>query len=101
MSNGDELHVVFGTGPLGRSVVRELFSLGKRVRAMNRGGKAGFPASVEVVAADAYDAGQALQASRGATVMYQCAMPPYSNGQRTSRLFRATLSARLLPRMQN
>jgi nucleoside-diphosphate-sugar epimerase len=74
----DELHVVIGTGPLGRAVVRELYSRGNRVRAINRTGKADFPASVEMMAGDLYDVVQSKQMCRGASVVYQCAMPPYA-----------------------
>jgi len=35
-----ELHVIFGTGVLGRNAARELVRLGKRVRVINRSGKA-------------------------------------------------------------
>ncbi len=31
----DELHVVFGTGPVGLAVMRELVAQGKRVRLVN------------------------------------------------------------------
>jgi 2-polyprenyl-6-methoxyphenol hydroxylase-like FAD-dependent oxidoreductase len=45
----DELHVVFGTGPVGLAVMRELHGQGKRVRLVNRSGTASAPQSVEVV----------------------------------------------------
>jgi len=35
-----ELHVIFGTGVLGRNAARELVRLGKRVRVIHRSGKA-------------------------------------------------------------
>jgi nucleoside-diphosphate-sugar epimerase len=78
MPDDNQLHVVFGTGPLGRAVVRELYARGRRIRAVNRAGKADFPASVEVVAADASDPDQAARACQGASLLYQCAMPPYT-----------------------
>jgi uncharacterized protein YbjT (DUF2867 family) len=34
-----ELHVVFGTGPLGRAVMEALRTRGKAVRAVNRSGQ--------------------------------------------------------------
>jgi len=49
-----ELHVVFGTGPLGKYTARELVKLGKTVRMVNRSGKADqLPDGVEVVPGDA------------------------------------------------
>ena len=32
----NELHVIFGVGPLGQSVMRELLARGKAVRVVNR-----------------------------------------------------------------
>jgi nucleoside-diphosphate-sugar epimerase len=77
MAQHDELHVVFGTGALGRAVVKELYTAGKTVRAVNRRGKAEFPASVEVMAADVLNAQSAMRAGAGGTVVYQCVNPPY------------------------
>lgn len=74
----DELHVIFGTGPLGKSAARELVRLGKRVRMLNRSGKvSGLPAAVEVVAGDAYDLQRNIELTRDASVVYQCAQPLY------------------------
>ncbi len=73
-----ELHVIFGTGPLGTSVMRELVARGKRVRMVNRSGKAAeLPASVEVVSGDAYDSNSTRAVTKGAAVVYQCAQPAY------------------------
>lgn len=76
--NANELHVIFGTGPLGLAVMRELVNRGKRVRMVNRSGKASVPAGVEVVAKNAYDAGQVRDVTQGAAVVYQCAQPGYT-----------------------
>ncbi|MFN8373803.1 MAG: NAD-dependent epimerase/dehydratase family protein [Anaerolineae bacterium] len=73
-----ELHVIFGTGPLGKWTARELLKLGKRVRLVNRSGKAdGLPAAAEIVKADAYNPQQTRQLSAGAAAVYQCAQPAY------------------------
>jgi hypothetical protein len=48
-----ELHVIFGTGQLGMTITRELLSRGKRVRAVNRSGRAEVPGGVEVAKGDA------------------------------------------------
>ncbi len=49
--NNNELHVVFGTGPVGMAIMDELESRGKRVRMINRGGMVNLPQSVEAVGA--------------------------------------------------
>jgi nucleoside-diphosphate-sugar epimerase len=78
MSESPELHVVFGTGPLGKWTARELARLGKRVRMINRSGQASrLPAGVEVVAGDAYDVARNIELTRGAVTVYQCAQPHY------------------------
>ncbi len=77
MSNPSSFQVVFGSGPLGLSVVDELISRGQPVRVVNRSGKANTPAEVEIIQADVYDPQQALRACEGAAFVYQCAQPPY------------------------
>ncbi len=73
-----ELHVVFGAGPLGRSVVEELVRRGKRVRVVSRSGKmAEAPAGIELAASDLYNASAVRELTQGATVAYQCAQPHY------------------------
>lgn len=73
-----ELHVVFGTGPLGRSTASALRDLGNTVRMVNRSGRLEHaPAGVEVIASDAYDAATNSAITRGAAAIYQCAQPHY------------------------
>ena len=73
-----EIHVVFGTGSLGKWTARELTRLGKQVRMINRSGKADrLPASIEVIASDAYDVKKNIELTKGATAIYQCAQPHY------------------------
>jgi nucleoside-diphosphate-sugar epimerase len=78
MENNAELHVIFGSGPLGVSVMRELLKRGKRVRMVNRSGKADVPQGVEVVKGDATDPKNTTELTRGAAVVYQCAQPGYT-----------------------
>ena len=80
MSN--ELHVIFGTGPVGCWTARALSEQGCAVRAVNRSGKRPelMPADVEMVAADASDPAQA--ASR----------PPKGRPWSTRRSIRRTTS---------
>ncbi len=76
MSN--DLHVVFGTGPVGRAVTQELVKRGKPVRVVNRSGKADVPADVEIMKGDVTDHAFAREAAKGASVVYQCTNPPYT-----------------------
>ncbi len=71
------LHVVFGTGPVGRAVMRELLPRGFRVRMVNRSAPVSLPAGVELVGGDVADRSFAREASSGAAVVYQCLAPPY------------------------
>jgi nucleoside-diphosphate-sugar epimerase len=78
MDDNSELHVVFGaSGSIGGGLVRELAKRGKRVRAVNRTGKAELPASVEVIKGDASNLDSARQACQGAGVVYHCVNLPY------------------------
>ncbi|MBI5564157.1 MAG: NAD-dependent epimerase/dehydratase family protein [Chloroflexi bacterium] len=74
-----ELHVIFGTGPVGQATARELVKRGKVVKMINRSGKqpAGVPDSVTVVAGDVFDAALAKEVATGATHVYQCTNPAY------------------------
>ncbi len=76
-NNQTELHVIFGMGPLGMAVMRGLLERGGRVRMVNWRREADVPPGVEVVKGDASSAEFIAAATRGATVVYQCAMPPY------------------------
>jgi nucleoside-diphosphate-sugar epimerase len=79
MTDNEELHVVFGTGAVGMSVMDELIRRGpKRVRMVNRSGRASVPAGVEVVGGDATDEAFAREASKGASVVYFALNPPYN-----------------------
>jgi nucleoside-diphosphate-sugar epimerase len=73
----NELHVVFGTGPLGLAVMNALVRGGKMVRMVNRSGNANVPDGVEVVPGDAYNPEVTRQLTAGASVVYQCAQPRY------------------------
>jgi nucleoside-diphosphate-sugar epimerase len=70
-------HVVIGgAGGTGAALVIELVSRGHRVRSVSRRGMPG-PAGTEAVAADVSIPSQALDATRGAAVIYQAAQPAY------------------------
>ncbi len=73
-----ELHVIFGTGPLGKSTARELHQLGHRVRMVNRSGQtADLPKTIEILKGDAYNLEFTRRVTQGATSVYQCAQPAY------------------------
>jgi nucleoside-diphosphate-sugar epimerase len=74
----NNLHVIFGTGPLGRAVAEELVKRGKKVRMVNRSGKReGIPQMIEVISGDAYSQEFTLHITKDADVVYQCAQPEY------------------------
>jgi nucleoside-diphosphate-sugar epimerase len=74
----NNLHVIFGTGPLGRSVAEELVKRGKQVRMVNRSGKhEGIPPTIEVISGDAYSPDFTRHIIENAEVVYQCAQPEY------------------------
>src|SRR5215217_4621621 len=78
MTDNGELHVVFGTGAVGMSVMDELVQRGsRRVRVVNRSGRARVPHGVEVVGGDATDEAFTREASEGASVVYFALNPPY------------------------
>ena len=73
-----ELHVVLGTGAIGRATAGELVKRGKTARMVNRSGKLSeAPEGVEVIASDLYDPAKVREVTQGATVVYQCAQPRY------------------------
>jgi len=91
MTTGD-LHVVFGAGPLGRSVMHELARRGKRVRMVNRSGMMrDAPPGVEVAAGDAYEPAAARTLTKGAAVVYQCAQPAYTEWPQKFPLLQAAV----------
>jgi nucleoside-diphosphate-sugar epimerase len=78
METNSDIHVVFGaSGSIGSAVVHELAKRGKRVRAVNRTGKADLPASIEMIKGDASNLASVNQACQGAGVVYHCVNLPY------------------------
>ena len=73
-----ELHIIFGTGPVGTAVMEELLQRGKQVRMINRSGNMeNLPEGVDLVAGDATDFNFSRKAAEGARVIYNCLNPPY------------------------
>lgn len=78
MEETQETHVVFGaSGGMGNAVIRALVAQGKKVRGVNRSGKADVPEGVEVVSADLLDFDESFEASEGATHIYNCVNTRY------------------------
>ena len=73
-----ELHVIFGTGPLGRYTAEALLAMGKTVRLISRSGKMESPPEgVELRKADALNPAETAPLLEGAQAVYQCAQPEY------------------------
>jgi nucleoside-diphosphate-sugar epimerase len=73
-----QLHVVFGTGPVGQATARALLARGHAVRVVNRSGRAEAQAGVMVARDDAYDPASVAELTAGATAVYQAAQPAYT-----------------------
>lgn len=73
-------HLIFGTGPLGQSVMRALRNRRDvSITMVNRSGnRHDIPADVSVVAGDAYNAETVKRLTVDADVVYQCAQPAYN-----------------------
>ena len=74
----NELHVIFGTGPVGLTLADALLSRGRRVRLVSRSGKADSPEGAELIAADAADPAAVTALSQGAAAIYNCVNTPYT-----------------------
>ena len=76
MTSSNELHVVYGTGPVGTAVIETLVAQGKPVRVVTRSGvRKHLPPSAEVVRGDATDPADARQVCAHATHVYTCTNP--------------------------
>ncbi|MBA2394941.1 MAG: NAD-dependent epimerase/dehydratase family protein [Ktedonobacteraceae bacterium] len=73
----NELHVIFGTGPVGMTLAAQLRATGKHVRLVNRSGKGQAPGGAELMAGDALQSEVVRKLCQGAAVVYHCANVPY------------------------
>jgi nucleoside-diphosphate-sugar epimerase len=71
------IHVIFGTGPLGLTVMKQLLLQGKRVRMVNRSGLYDVPKDVEIKKWDACNEEGISEICKGASVIYHCMGLPY------------------------
>ncbi len=83
MNNTHELHVIFGSGPVGSTIAEELQHRGKQVRLINRSGKANVSTDIEVVAGDAMNTTVVRDLSKDASVVYNCMNVPYAEWTET------------------
>ncbi len=74
------VHVIFGTGPVGMAVMDALVEQGVPVRLVNRSGQTAepLPAGVELICGDAAEREFAVKAAVGAAVVYNALNPAYS-----------------------
>ncbi|MFN8459115.1 MAG: NAD(P)H-binding protein [Anaerolineae bacterium] len=72
----NELHLVFGSGPVGLAVIDALIARGKPVRLVTRSGKANVPTGVPVIKGDATDPTSTREVCKGASHVYNCTNPP-------------------------
>ena len=72
------MHVVFGSGQVGRALASQLVGLGLSVRVVSRRRPVQLPEGVEWRGADATDVRATTDAAEGATVIYQCLNAPYA-----------------------
>ena len=94
--NKNELHVIFGAGPLGANLAASLLNEGKKVRLVTRSGKSPIGAwpELEVLSADASLPDEAARAANSASVIYNCTNAPYEKWLTMLRpLFEGILSA--------
>ncbi len=77
----NNLHVIFGTGPVGMAIMDALCTEGiTNIRMVNRSGRTAepLPQNVELVSGDASDPAFATEAAQGASIVYNALNPPYS-----------------------
>jgi nucleoside-diphosphate-sugar epimerase len=90
----DRLHVVFGTGQIGRVLAVVLAGRGVTVRVVSRHRPAALADGIDWRAADATDPDAASEAAKGAAVIYQCLNAPYAEWpERFPPLQRGVLAA--------
>jgi nucleoside-diphosphate-sugar epimerase len=78
LAGEDRLHVVFGTGQVGRALAAVLAGRGLAVRVVSRHRPPELADGVDWRAADATDLDAASAAAKGAAVVYQCLNAPYT-----------------------
>jgi nucleoside-diphosphate-sugar epimerase len=75
----NELHVVFGGGQVGRALAARLVGQGLGVRVVSRRRPSALASGANWQEADATDPKAAVDAAKGAAVVYQCLNAPYTS----------------------
>ncbi|GIM95592.1 NAD(P)H-binding protein [Paractinoplanes toevensis] len=75
-------HVIIGSGPIGSAIARLLVNQGESVRMITRSGSGPDLPGIERVAADASDAARLTALAEGASAVYNCANPSYTQWER-------------------
>jgi nucleoside-diphosphate-sugar epimerase len=89
-----DLHVVFGTGQVGRALADQLTRTGSAVRTVSRHRPPTLADGFDWRAADVTDPEAAADAAKGASVVYQCLNAPYTEWpERFPRLQRGVMAA--------
>jgi nucleoside-diphosphate-sugar epimerase len=78
LAGEDRLHVVFGTGQVGRVLAAVLAGRGLNVRVVSRHRPSALADGIDWREADATDLDAAADAAKGASVVYQCVNAPYT-----------------------
>src|SRR6202007_734634 len=88
------LHVVFGSGQVGSALAAHLARQGLAVRVVSRHRPATLAVAIDWRAADVADPEAAVDAAKGASVIYQCLNAPYTQWpERFPPLQRGVLAA--------
>lgn len=77
MDLSKELHVIYGTGPVGTTLADELLGRGHCVRLVNRSGKGDVARGAELVQGDALQPQSVRELTEGATAVYHAANVSY------------------------
>lgn len=80
-TNNEALHVVLGAGQVGSLLADHLLAQGHRVRVVRKSASGAARPNLEQVSGDMTDLAFAEQATRGATVVYDCMNPQYHEWQ--------------------
>ncbi|MGH3430669.1 MAG: NAD-dependent epimerase/dehydratase family protein, partial [Mycobacteriales bacterium] len=75
----DPLHTIFGAGQVGRTLAAQLSGKGIAVRVLSRNRPQALPSGVDWRHVDAAEPEAAIDAAKGARVIYQCLNAPYTN----------------------
>ena len=75
-------NVVVGSGPIGTAIANLLADRGETVRMITRSGRGPSHPLIELVAADASDARRMTELTAGASTLYNCANPKYTEWEK-------------------